>query len=131
MSQQALDLRRSIQIVRRHRLLMGITVTVGLLAGGAYAVLNPPLVTSTALVLLPPSGQAALNGAQSAGSGGTDPYTQTQEIIAKTNPVLLGALSHIRPATSLNGLRDAIEVGSETPYIISISVKEKLLPMQR
>jgi capsular polysaccharide biosynthesis protein len=125
MSQQALDLRRSIQIVRRHRLLMGITVAVGLLAGGAYAVLNPPLVTSTALVLLPPSGQAALNGAQSAGSGGSDPYTQTQEIIAKTNPVLLGALAHIRPATSLNGLRDAIEVGSETPYIISISVKEK------
>ena len=53
MSQQALDLRRSIQIVRRHKLLVGITAALGLLAGGAYAVLNPPMVTSTALVLLP------------------------------------------------------------------------------
>ena len=59
MSQQALDLRRSIQIVRRHRLLVGIMVALGLLVGGAYAVLNPPMVTSTALVLLPQSGQAA------------------------------------------------------------------------
>ncbi len=52
MSQQALDLRRSIQIVRRHKLLVGIVLVLGLLAGGAYAVLNPPMVTSTALVLL-------------------------------------------------------------------------------
>ena len=59
MSQQALDLRRSIQIVRRHKLLVGIMVALGLLAGGAYAVLHPPMVTSTALVLLPQSGQAA------------------------------------------------------------------------
>ena len=55
MSQQALDLRRSIQIVRRHKLLVGIMVALGLLAGGAYAVLKPPMVTSTALVLLPQS----------------------------------------------------------------------------
>jgi capsular polysaccharide biosynthesis protein len=125
MSQQALDLRRSIQIVRRHRLLVGITLALGLLAGGAYAVLKPPLVTSTALVLLPPSGQAALNGAQAADNGGPDPYTQTQEIIAKTNPVLLAALPNARPSTSLNGLRSAVETGSQTPYIISISVTEK------
>ena len=57
MSQEALDLRRSIQIVRRHKLLVGIMVALGLLAGGAYAVLNPPMVTSTALVLLPQSGK--------------------------------------------------------------------------
>ena len=43
MSQQTLDLRRSVQIVRRHKLLVGVMVALGILAGGAYAVFNPPL----------------------------------------------------------------------------------------
>ncbi len=125
MSQQALDLRRSIQIVRRHRLLVGIMVALGLLAGGAYAVLDPPMVTSTALILLPQSGQAAVNGAAAAANGGPDPYTVTQEVIAKSNPVLLGALPDVRPAMSINELRGEVEIGSLTPYIISVSVKGK------
>ena len=54
MSQETLDLRRSIRIMRRHKLLMGVTVALGILAGGAYAVLKPSMVTSTALVLLSP-----------------------------------------------------------------------------
>ena len=55
MSQQALDLRRSAQIVRRHKILVGIVVALGLLIGGAYAMLNPPMLTSTALIVLPQS----------------------------------------------------------------------------
>jgi capsular polysaccharide biosynthesis protein len=125
MNQEALDLRRSVQIVRRHRLLVGFTLAFGLLAGGAYAVLHPPLVTSTALVLLPQSGPAALNGAAQTANGGPDPYTITEEVIAKSNPVLLGALPNVHPATSINGLRGTIQVGSATPYIISVSATEK------
>ena len=34
-------------------------MALGILAGGAYAVLDAPMVTSTALVVLPQSGQAA------------------------------------------------------------------------
>jgi capsular polysaccharide biosynthesis protein len=125
MSQQALDLRRSVQLVRRHRLLVGSMVALGLLAGGAYAVLNPPLVTSTALVLLPQTGQAAVNGAAAIGNNEPDPYTETQEVIAKSIPVLSGALPHVRPAVSINKLSDAVGIGSETPFIISVSAKEK------
>jgi capsular polysaccharide biosynthesis protein len=125
MSQQALDLRRSVQIVRRHRLLVGIMVALGLLGGGAYVVLDPPMVTSTALVLLPQSGQAALNGAAAAANGGADPYTVTQEVIAKSSPVLLAALPDVRPAMSINELRGEVEIGSLTPYVISVSVKGK------
>ena len=55
MSQQALDLRRSMQIVRRYKVLVGVVVVLGILAGGAYAVLKPPMLTSTALVVLPHS----------------------------------------------------------------------------
>lgn len=125
MSQQALDLRRSIQIVRRHRLLVGIIVALGILAGGAFAALHPPLATSTALVLLPQSGQAAQNGAAAAANGSPDPYTATQEVIAKSNPVLVGALPQVRPIMSINELRRDIEIGSATPYIISVSVQGK------
>ena len=125
MSQQALDLRRSVQIVRRRKLLVGIMVALGLLVGGAYAVLYPPMVTSTALVLLPQSGQAEVNGAAAAANGVPDPYTATQEVIAKSNPVLLGALPDVRPAMSINELRDAVQIGSLTPYVISVGVKGK------
>ena len=125
MSQQALDLRRSGQLVRRHKLLVGIMVAVGLLAGGAYAVLDPPMVTSTALVVLPQSGQAESNGAAAAANGVPDPYTATQEVIAKSSPVLSGALPDIRPTMSLSELRDAVQIGSLTPYVISVGVKGK------
>src|SRR5208282_3975082 len=125
MSQQVLGLRRPIQIVRRHKLLTGIMVALGLLGGGAYAAFNPPLVTSTALVLLPQTGQAGLNGANATSNNAADPYTETQEVIAKSNPVLLGALPHVRPVVSLNELRRTVEIGSETTDIISVSAKEK------
>ncbi len=122
MSQQARGLRRIIQVVRRHKRLVGLVVALGLLGGGAYAAFNPPLVTGTALVLLPQTEQATLNGA-----GGTtlDPFTQTQEVIAKSNPVLMGALPQIHPAVSLGDLRRTVTIGNETTYIISISVKGK------
>ena len=47
-------------------------------------------------------------------------------MIAKSNPVLLGALPDIRPAMSVNELRDEVQIGSLTPYIISVSVKGKV-----
>src|SRR6185437_2278451 len=126
MSDEALDLRRSVQLVRRHKLLVGITAVLGLLAGGAYAALHPPLLTSTALVLIPQSGQAAQSGAAAAANGGPDPYTITQEVIAQSNPVLFGALPDARPAMSISELHRDIAVGSATPYIISISAKAKV-----
>lgn len=125
MSQQALDLRRSIQIVRRRKLLVGVLLLAGLLASSAYAVLHRPMVSSTALVILPQSSQAAVNGAASTANGGTDPYTATQQVIAKSNPVLTAALPHVQPAMSITGLRRAVAVGSLTPYVISISVTGK------
>ena len=125
MSQQTLNLHRSVQIVRRHRLLVGIVIALGILAGGAYAVLKPPLVTSTAEVLLSQSGQAAQTGAQAVANGSVDPFTATQEVIAKSTPVLQSALPDVRPAMSIIQLRRDIQVGSLTPYIISISAQAK------
>ena len=55
MSEPPLDLRRSARIVRRRKALVGVVAALGLLAGAGYAVLRPPMFTSSAVVLLSPS----------------------------------------------------------------------------
>lgn len=119
MSQQAMDLRRSVQIVRRHKILVGIAAGLGLLIGAACAALDPPMLTSTALVALPQPAQSA----QATASGAPYSYTATQEVIAGRNQVLLGALPNARPAMSLDELRDQVQIGSPAPYVISVGAK--------
>ena len=128
MSQQALDLRRPVQIVRRHKFLVGIVVVLGLLLGAAYAVLSPPMVKSAALVVLPQevqnsqsSGGANSNNAQPA--TGPASYMATQVVIASSNPVLSAALPHVRPAMSLSALHSEIQVTTPTYGILSFSAR--------
>ena len=54
-SGEALGLRRSSRVVWRHKAILGVAVLVGILAGAAFGVLNPPMLTSKTLVLLPPT----------------------------------------------------------------------------
>jgi capsular polysaccharide biosynthesis protein len=124
MSEKALDLRRSVQIARRHKWLIGVVTALGLLAGGAYATLRPPLLSSTALIVLPQSAQAAAGAAATTGS--PDPYTATQTVIAHSTPVLSAALPNVRPAMSLEALRADTQVNSPTGFIISVSAKGKV-----
>ena len=125
MNEQALDARRSAQILRRHKILVGIVVILGALCGGVYAIGNPPLLTSTALVILPQSAQAQ-QGAAVIVDGAADPYTLTQQVIMTSNNVLHGAAPQVRPAMSLGKLRRDISVGILTPYVISVSAKGKV-----
>jgi capsular polysaccharide biosynthesis protein len=120
MNEHALDLRRFLHAVRRHKILVGLIAVLGLVLGGAYAVLKPPLLTSTALIVLP---QSAINpqSVQATDS----PFTATQVVIADSTPVLAAALPKVRPATSLESLRKEIQVTSITPFIISISAQGK------
>ena len=55
MSRQALDLKRSAQIVWRHKALVGAAALLGLLGAVLFTALYPPAYTSTALVAFPPS----------------------------------------------------------------------------
>ena len=55
MSEQALDLRGSVRIVWRHKVLVALMSLLGLLIGGCLAVLHPPALTSRAVVVLPHS----------------------------------------------------------------------------
>ena len=114
-----MDLRRSVQILRRHKILIGVVTVLGLLAGAAYSVLHPPTLTSTALVVLPQAAQST----QLPGATGPDGYMATQIVIASSDPVLSGALANLSPATSLQTLHSEVQVKSPTPNILSISAR--------
>lgn len=121
MSEQALDLRRSVRVVRRHRLLVGITAVLGLLAGVALALLSRPVFTSTALIVLPGAPQSA----QATAGPGTGTFMETQAVIAGSDPVLSGALPHITPPVSLQKLRGEVQASSQTSNILSISARAR------
>jgi capsular polysaccharide biosynthesis protein len=107
MSERALDLRRSLQIVRRHLTIVGMAAVLGLLAGVGYTLLKPPMLTSKALVVLPSSMHD----------------TATQVVIASSNPVLADALRSVDPAMSLDTLRSRLTVKSLTYNVILISAQ--------
>jgi capsular polysaccharide biosynthesis protein len=109
MSEQALDLKGVLHIVRRHKILVGGFAVLGLLAGAGYAVLRPPMVTSNAIVALPSSNHD----------------TATQVVVAGSNPVLRGAVGNVHPAMSLQTLRTLVQVKSLTSNLLSISAQGK------
>jgi capsular polysaccharide biosynthesis protein len=119
MSEQVLDLRRSVRILRGHKILIGVLLALGLLAGAGYSLHKPPVLTSTALVVLPAAVPAQSQGALA--SPGTDTYMATQAVIAISDPVLSRALPHVSPAMSLEALRGKVQAKSVTDSILSIS----------
>jgi capsular polysaccharide biosynthesis protein len=117
MSQQKLDLRRSVSIVRRRKRLFGAIIALGIIIGAAYAVLKPPLPAGTALVVLP---QAAATPSQDAATGAANTIA-TQIVVATSNAVLTRALGHITPAVSLQTLKGRVQVTNPAGSILAIT----------
>jgi capsular polysaccharide biosynthesis protein len=105
MSGQALDLRRSARIVRQHRALVGVIAVLGLLIGAGYALFNPPVKTSTALIVLPVSSHEVA----------------TQVVVAQSQPVLSAALPGIHPSTTVTALQNHLQIKSLTGNLISVT----------
>ena len=108
MSEQALDLRRSLRTVWRHKIIVGIITALGISAGIAFTILRPPLLTSQALVALP-----------------TSKYIGTKVFVAGSNPVLINAGRRLDPPLSLQELRGRVQVKNPTPTIVSINAQGK------
>jgi capsular polysaccharide biosynthesis protein len=104
MSGQALDLRRSAQIVWRHKALVGVVTTLGLLAGAAYTVLNPSAYLSSALVALSPSVNI-----------------DSQTAIVTSGPVLSLALPSVEPGMSLGTLHSRVHASRAALSLMSVS----------
>ncbi|MGO8958253.1 MAG: hypothetical protein ACLQFR_12915, partial [Streptosporangiaceae bacterium] len=110
MTEQPLDLRRSMQIVRRHWIAVFAIAVVGGLAGAAYTLHSPPLESSTAVVEV------------SATSSGTE----TQGIIAGTDEnVLAAAARRIAQGMSAVRLGKLIKVSVLAPGVLSITAQGK------
>jgi len=107
-TEQATDLRGFIQSLLRHKFLVIAVLLVGCVAGGAYGLEKPPMLTSSALVVLP-------NTVRSIG---------TQAVIADSEPVLAGALREIGSAMPLQTLESRVHVTRLTlSNILSITAQ--------
>jgi capsular polysaccharide biosynthesis protein len=109
MSNETLDLRRSLQILRRHKIFLATATVLGIGAGLGYAVLTPPMLTSTASVYLPSNVHDI----------------STQVFIANSDPVLTGALRTIDSSESPQALRSAVSIRNVTTNIITFSAPGK------
>jgi hypothetical protein len=109
MTQQQPNLRRSMRIVRRYKGIVGGFALLGLAAGVGYAYLNPPLQTSSALVILP----------------APKPNIQTDTLIAESAPVLTAALPKTGHGMTLTELKQGITVTDATGNVISINATDK------
>ncbi len=106
MDGQALDLKRSAQIVWRLKWLVTAIVVLGFLGGAVYTVLSPPIYQSRAVVALPLS--ADINN---------------QAALVTSKPVLAAALAGVDRGLSVTTLRDRIYVLSPVAGIITVQAK--------
>ena len=102
---QPLDLRKSIVIIGRLRVIVVLAAAFGLLVGAAYGLLKPPGVSSTAVVSLPDSVRS----------------TTTEAVIATSDPVLQVASSHLSPPVPVDKLRSEVQVTLVTNYLLSFT----------
>ena len=107
MSEQPLDLRGSLRMVRRHKILVLVCAALGLLAGVCYTVLRPPMPVSNALVVLPP----------------TTHNVATQIVIATSDPVLADVLHRADLSISAETLRGRVQVKGLTSNVLSIDAQ--------
>lgn len=108
MSQQPMNLRRGFALLRRRKTVVGVAVGLGLIAGAAFGSINPPALTSQALVVLPTVG----------------PTIATQLVIATSDPVLAAAVPNISPAVpGIATLRRDVTVTNLSPTIVSFSAQ--------
>ena len=105
MSNQSLDLRRIATIVRRHKLIMLIAAVVGLGLGVGFTMLNPPMLASQALVVVPQSTLRTI---------------ETQVVVVTSEPVLTRAMHRMHPPMPLAALRRGVSAKNLTYDLLAV-----------
>ena len=115
MAEQSVDLRSTLSILRRHRLVLVIAAVLGVAAGVSFVVLRPPLYSSTSQVLLPPvkttDGQTPVRD------------VQTEIRIATSDGVFGPAGQAVTPPLSLQAMARRVHVSAPTTDVISIQAR--------
>jgi capsular polysaccharide biosynthesis protein len=96
-----------LRAVRRHKVVFGVIVVLGVLAGAGFGVLRPPMLSSKVLVVVPAS-----------------KGIQTQALIAVSDPVF-SAARRIDPVMSFEQLRRQVKVEVATSSALWVSVSGK------
>lgn len=108
MSQQQMTLRRSFDLIRRNKAVVGSLIGLGLVGGAAFGSIDPPALTASAIVVMP----------------NTKITTGTLTVIATSDPVLSSARPNISPAPAgIVTLRQHISATSSSANIISINAQ--------
>ncbi|HEX6522235.1 MAG TPA: hypothetical protein VF070_19845 [Streptosporangiaceae bacterium] len=107
MTEQPLDFRMSMRILKRHPAVVGLITVLGIVAGVACTLVSPPMYASYALVALP----AAV------------PNVTAQGATADSMTVLAGALPAVRPAISLGTLSSRVNVTAPIADVLSINAQ--------
>ncbi len=88
-----LELSHYVDVLRRRKLVIVVTILVALLAGFAFVKLSTPVYDSTAQVLLRPSSSASDTGAAKASSGSGTGSSATPEIASQVAIILSTSVS--------------------------------------
>lgn len=112
MAEQSVDLRSTLSILRRHRLVLALAALIGVAAGLCFVLLRPPTYASAAQVLLPPVKQA---------DGQTPARDVKTEIrIATSDGVLGPAGEAVTPSMSVQAMAKHVKVSAPTADVLEI-----------
>ncbi|HSJ19702.1 MAG TPA: Wzz/FepE/Etk N-terminal domain-containing protein [Nocardioidaceae bacterium] len=115
MSEQTVDLRSSLSILRRHRKALALVAVLGMGAGVAFGLLRPPMYASTAKMLLPP--------AQNITGQPVTRDVQTDVEIAGSEAVLGPAGRSLDPPASVRALSRRVEASAPTTQVLEIRAR--------
>ncbi len=115
MSEQNLDLKAVLAVLRRHLVLLVLVAVVGAVAGVALAMWRPPQWTSTSMVLLPPASES--------GVGAAEREAGTQVRVASSDMVLGQAGRRVSPTLGLDEMQEAVEVGAATADVLRFTAR--------
>ncbi len=114
MNEQPIDLKASLNILWRRRVLLVAMALLGVCGGTAYSVLRPPLPTAVALVLLPPSSTSV--------SGAPTRDMKTEIVLATSRPVLSEAGRAVSPPVDATQLKHHVVVTALSQDILQVQV---------
>ena len=116
MAEQSVDLRSTLSILRRHRLVLVMAALVGVGAGVGFGLLRPPMYASTSQVLLPP-GQQSATGTPLARD------VNTEIRIATSDEVLGPAGQAVTPPMSIRALAKRVQVSAPTTDVLVLTAR--------
>ncbi len=118
MSEQTLDLRRVLWLLRRHRGTVVACVLVGALTPVMVMLLRPSSYAATSLVLVPTS---TSNGSSATSAGGSANSNVTDSAIAESASVLNEAASRMAPHITLQEAQSRVSASAVGTNIVQIT----------